>query len=402
MPTNLTRKRRLDKPTKPHPEFPLYAHPNGQWAKKIRGTPYYFGVWADPDQALAYYLEIKDDLLAGRKPRPKLGYSLRDLCNQFLTAKYRLHDNGELTSRTFADYRRTTDRIIAFFGKTRSLVDLGPEDFGQLRTHLSKKLGLVALRNEIGRIRVLFNFAFDNSLIETPIRYGSHFNPPSKRSLRQERRTKGCRMFEAEEIRTLLALADRNLKAMILLAVNCGLGNNDCALLSREHLDLRAAWLDFPRPKTGVERQCPLWPETVEALREVIGHASRSREETHLVFITKYGHPWVRSTKSKKADGKITNIDAVGQQFGKLVKQSGLAEGRNFYALRHTFETIAGETRDQVVVNEIMGHVQNDMASIYRERISQERYHRVTEYVRNWLLTSVEQASTPRNIIAKK
>ena len=43
-----------------------------KWAvgKEIRGTTYYFGVWAEPDKALAYYLEAKDDLLAGRRPRP--------------------------------------------------------------------------------------------------------------------------------------------------------------------------------------------------------------------------------------------------------------------------------------------------------------------------------------------
>ena len=43
--------------------------------------------------------------------------------------------------------------------------------------------------------------------------------------------------------------------------------------------------------------------------------------------------------------------------------------------MRHTFETIGGDAKDQVAVDHIMGHARDDMASAYRERISDERFH---------------------------
>jgi hypothetical protein len=74
------------KPRKPHPGFPLTAHSNGQWCKKTRGKVHFFGVWADPDGALDYYLKVARDLHAGREPQAVLGdeLTLKKLGNEYL------------------------------------------------------------------------------------------------------------------------------------------------------------------------------------------------------------------------------------------------------------------------------------------------------------------------------
>ena len=93
------------KPAKPYSGFPLYAHASGRWAKKIRGKLHYFGAWDDSDAALAKYLDVRDDLHAGRTPHPKrAGLTVRELCNRFLAAKEAAKDAGELAPVTWSDY----------------------------------------------------------------------------------------------------------------------------------------------------------------------------------------------------------------------------------------------------------------------------------------------------------
>jgi len=75
----------------------------------------------------------------------------------------------------------------------------------------------------------------------------------------------------------------------------------------------------------------------------------------------------------------------VSKEFRKLMAKLGLKGKRSFYALRHTFETIGGESRDQVAVNAIMGHVDESMSAVYREAISDERLTAVSDHVRRWL-----------------
>ena len=374
------------KPAKPYPDFPLFPHATRRWAKKIRGKFHYFGPWADPDGALKKYLDQRDDLHAGRTPRVSGdGFSVRDLLNRFLTSKKLLADSGEITARTLADYNATTDRIADAFGLTRLVEDLAADDFEKLRAQLAKKWGPVALGNEIQRIRVVFKYGFDQGFLDKPVRYGQGFKRPSKKTLRKARQAKGPRMFEAKELRAILAATGQQMKAMILLGINCGFGNADCGTLPKAALDLDGGWVNFPRPKTGIPRRAPLWPETVAALEAalVCRPAPKSEADAGLVFLTKFGASWAKQATD----------NPVSKEMAKLLKALNFRrDGLNFYALRHTFETVGGEALDQVAVDHIMGHEPQHMAAVYRERISDLRLKAVTDHVRAWLFGDGEAA----------
>lgn len=386
-----------EKPAKPRPDFPLFPHATGRWAKKIRGKLHYFGKWDDPDAALQRYVEERDDLYAGRKPRRnREGLTIRDLVNKFLLAKKARVDAGELAWGTFGDQYKTCKRVLTVFGGGRLVEDLAADDFETLRAQIAKTYSKLSRKVEIKRVRSIFRYAYDANLIEKPVRFGPGFVGPNRRELRCERQQNGERMFEAAEIRAMLAAAPAPLKAMILLGVNCGFGNTDVANLRVKHLDPKGGWCNYPRPKTGIPRRCPLWPETVKAIRAAmkVRPEPQDRADADLVFLTTAGQRWVWSQGNiadiDEADieslAHVVRVDRVTDAMARLLSKLGLVRpGHTFYSLRHTFETIGGESCDQVAVDAIMGHSRDDMASVYRERISDDRLRTVVEHVRQWL-----------------
>ncbi len=389
------------KPAKPRPDFPLFPHAAGVWAKKIRGKLHYFGPWEDPEGAERKYDEQKEALHAGRKPREAAeGLTIKELVNQFLTAKLAARDAGELTPRSWLDYKAACDLLVSHFGKGRLVADLDPEDFAGLRKKMAKAWGPVTLGNVIQRMRVVFKFAWDNGLIDRPVRYGQGFKRPSKKTLRVHRAKQGAKLFTAEEVRALvqgalvvgddgpeLVRAGPAMRAMILLGINCGFGNADCGNLPLSAVRLDTGWIDYPRPKTGIPRRCPLWPETVQAIREALAvrPGPKNAEDAGLVFVTRYGLPWAKGI----ADSPVTKETA------KLLKALGIGGRRNFYALRHTFRTVADEVKDQPAADFIMGHEIPNMSAVYRETISDERLRAVADHVRAWLFPAEKAEVAP-------
>jgi integrase len=366
------------KPAKPYPDFPLTAHPAGYWCKKIRGKLHYFGPWADRDAALAKYLEQKDALHAGRKPRETSeGFTVKDAANAFLEAKEAQVEAGELSPRTWQEYKAMAAEVLSSFGKARLVADLDPEDFSKLRAKLAKKWGPHRLKKAVQYIRSIFKHAYDSDLIDRPVRFGTGFKRPSMGVIRRHRASQGAKLFTADEIRGMLDTATVPLKAMILLGINAAYGNADCGNLLLSVVDLERGIIDYPRPKTGIPRRCPLWPETIAALKEAINRRPKPKvgENAKLVFITKYGQPWAKDDDP----GVIT------KEMRRLLTQFEIDGHRNFYTLRHTFRTVADEAKDQPAADLIMGHEVPHMSSVYRETISDERLKAVSDHVRSWL-----------------
>jgi integrase len=375
-------------PSKPRPDFPLFPHATRRWAKKVRGKLVYFGSTNDDPKgkaALERWLDQKDDLLAGRVPRARQatteGPVLADLVNSFLTAKESLRDNGELAPRTYKRYYDTCEMLVKYFGRDRRLDDLRTSDFTELRANMAKRWGAVALANEIQNVRTLFKFGDDAEILSKPMKFGPMFKKPRPEVFEKEKAKReslhGKRMFTPDQIQALVKVASPNMKAMILLGLNGGLSNTDIGLLTIVPFDLENGWLDYARTKTGISRRIPLWPETVDAVKEVQKTRRQPVDpsDEHLLFIGPRGESFVGNHKGYR----------VTAAFEHVAKDAGVT-GRVFYDLRRTLETIGEDKADLVAVQKIMGHTPraNDMSARYRQHVSDERLRAVVDHVRAW------------------
>jgi integrase len=179
----------------------------------------------------------------------------------------------------------------------------------------------------------MLKYAYEMNLIDIPIKYGKAFEQPSSTLKRKSRRAtelaNGKRMFEVREVRSLIEKAKRPLRALILLGINGGFGNTDCASLTLSAIDWDRGIVEFVRPKTGTERVVPLWPETLQALKQVLAIRPKPAEKDaeRLLFLTDSGKAWVRQYVHHGEDGsikKVVNVDTVGEQFEILLCHGAL------------------------------------------------------------------------------
>ena len=372
------------KPAKPTPGFPLFPHANGQWAKKVRGRLHYFGPWADPAAALALYERNAADLRAGRTVRDDPDeVTVADAVNRFLAAKEAAHDAGELAFKSWRDYRghrgaggRRVRPAAAGVGTSPPTTFAGAAEAtrrhagpGRPRDRDSAGPHAVQVRPRRRSDRPAGAVRRRVQAAEAPHRAAG---PGGRR---------GPRMFSPAEVRALLGGAAEPLRTMILLGVNGGFGPADCAQLPKSAVEFDAEGgplIDFPRPKTEIGRRVPLWPETAAGLRACSAGRPRPKDpaDGRLAFLTGRGNPWVRG-----------NTDSVNLQFRKLRDRVGVGRaGLGFYALRHTFRTLADPSRDLVAVDAVMGHADHTMGGHYRETIDDARLRAVTDLVRSQIL----------------
>jgi integrase len=387
---------RRQKPHKPYPSFPLTPHPNGQFCKRIRGQLRYFGTVADPEAALKSYQRHCEALHAGRMQQVPKGDALTAaaLANEFLKYKEQRRASGNLKPGTFVECHRHCERFVNFFGGGREVASIDRRDLEGFRAFLGDGVNAITLNNRVGGARSILKFAYEQELVDSPIRFGVAIKRPERRLLRLAKAQAGRKHFHADEIRRILAVAPTALKAMVLLGINCAVGNTDIGEMPTSAIEFEHGVMDFPRVKTGVQRRCPVWPETLDAIQASIEETQKRKvdripEAKGLLFVTREGNPYVR-VKYEVRDGrpKAVTHDAVKSLMQRAMGKAGIdSPGLGFYGLRHSFETIGAATGHQVAVDHIMGHapLSSDMGSNYRQRVADEALESVTNHVRAWL-----------------
>ena len=253
--------------------------------------------------------------------------TVKELVNRFLNAKKALVASGELSPRTWEGYKTATDLLIVHFGKRGWSQTSTRRTSPGLRHKMAKSWGPYRLGNTIQCVRCVFKFGYDAGLLPVPMRFGPEFKRPTKKTVRLHRAEQGAKLFTADEIRTA---ARRRRRA------DEGDDSSWHQLRVRQcrrrqpspyRSGPRRGHDRLPRPKTGIARRCPLWPETVQALRDVLAKRKqpKNEEDAGLVFVTKYGLPWAKDTPG----------GPVSQETKKLLNALGINGPELLYSAAH-------------------------------------------------------------------
>lgn len=384
-------------PGKPHPDFPLYQHPSGQWCKKLKGRAYYFGSWrSDPQGTDAHtrYIHELPYLLRGEDPPPMdgEGYTVRDVVDLWVGRKKERIEAGKLVEGTYNRYYALGQEVLRQLGEDTP-ADVSPAKFELLRLSMEARLSTETLHNDMGAVISMFKLAHKKGYLSRLPDFEECFERPTSLQLRAAQEESGASMFTPAEIHRLLEVADDNLRAMILLGLNGGLGNSDLTELTIDHVRKEPGWLNYPRHKTAVRRRIPLWSETTAAINQALASRPepRDKEDARILFINRLGKSYRDNRRGI----------LLCWHFAELTANAGVAD-RTFYDLRRTFQTVADGCLDFVAVSAVMGHApsRRDMPTRYRQMVSDERLQSAVNAVRDWLYSS-NGANVKRKAVRK-
>ncbi|MHC5083109.1 MAG: tyrosine-type recombinase/integrase [Planctomycetota bacterium] len=325
---------------------------------------YYFG--SDKKEALQRYIDQAAYLHGSNDNSQKSAndsMTLKQLCELFLKYQLSKVQANVITARHYNDQIGSLNKLMAFLGQGRRIKDISTLDLQEYKRKLQKQYNSSGhrLNLHISNLKTLFHWATKNDILK---------NIPNIDAVSRSKIINKQRMvFTHDEISKLLAIADTQMKAMIWLGLNCGFGCTDCSELQWKHLDLTNGRVVFPRGKTGIQRDLPLWPETIEALKAV-------PKKGKLVFYTARGNPFVRNVLKTDADGqeKYSALNTLSTKFSRLLKKSGLnvPKGTGFYTLRRTAATMAARSGDPFAVQRLLGHANLLMATRYVQDVSKQ------------------------------
>ena len=368
-------------PPKVKKSFPLFAHKGGQWAKKIAGKRYYFGSWrTDPtgELALAEWHQRDAGIRSGtdqlRADVATGDLTVLEMCKRVMKAKHDELLAGRLADETYRDYTAELQCLADLVGPYAKAAAMRPEHFAKAMVHLRdvRKLGTHRLATSIRYIRAAFNFAAKSGWIPAPI-FGPVFRPPSTDpdAIAVEKGRKGGDtedepIYTPEQIAWMLANAPRQMRAIIMLMLNTGMGASDVAKLRWRNI--QGERLTLRRGKNGIRREAYLWRRTRDALDDVkkLKHTKKALStegnDAH-VFLTRHGLPYVRRTRVMDG-GKLVKTkfaNAIATNIGKLVRKAKakgvIPEGKKLsaYNFRHSYRTAADNCVDLNAVLRTMG-----------------------------------------------
>jgi integrase len=271
---------------------------------------------------------------------------------------------GELATSSHVAYKGAAERFIDWLGDRadRSLAELESSHFIGFRDAEAKRVAPATVNKNIKYLRVIFEDACRGGYIaQNPVASGKcpRLKVASKSAANQRR------PFTVDELRAILALADEEMKSLILFGLYTGQRLGDLARLTWANLDLVAQEIHLTTSKTGRVVRIPICEPLMEHIRRLPA-ADRPG-----AFIHERASSGASTTNSTR--------------FGDLLAAAGLVEPRThgsrtgagrdtkrgpsqlcFHSLRYTATSMMKNAGiSPAVVQDIIGHQSAEISAHY-------------------------------------
>jgi len=215
------------------------------------GRRIYLG--SDREEALERYhrLGLGLQMVAAEEVVRICPISAKDLANRFIAAQRANWRNPETTLKC---YKAWLGRFLK--DHPRLMVsDFTVERFASWKLSLKKRgYSAESINHYLSAVRAMYAFAEEAELVLRPPKLRRIKNEPTPKVGAQEKP-----LYTSDDLQKLLAKASQQMRAMILLALNCGFGPKDVRDLTWRHVEDDRVTL--PRSKTGVCQTYALWAE---------------------------------------------------------------------------------------------------------------------------------------------
>ena len=290
---------------------PISFHkPTGQYYVTRGGKRIYLG--ADRSAAVERYHRLNLPDPEPERPIAPPPLTVKELANRFIATQRANWQNPQVTLRC---YREWVGRFLEDHPRLLAS-ELTVEMFAAWKLGLrARGYAAETINHYLNTVRAMFAFAEQTGSfsIGLPCQSGSRTNDGHPMV------GPGRPLYTPSEVQSLLRTADPQMRAMILLALNCGFGPKDLRDLTWGHFE--GDRVTLPRSKTGICQDVPV----MGGHRQRFGarqvgpcrprppeqpSGGKVRSDGGHTFITYFWRPWSK--------------DAVAEQFRKLCKETGI------------------------------------------------------------------------------
>jgi integrase len=270
---------------------------------------------------------------------------------------------GEIRSGSLKSYKSKLDRLVKFLGAKADgdITFINGQDILNFRVAEAERVSARTVNNAIKSIRVFFEDAKRDGLIGE--------NPATEVKVLKVSATSSRRPFTVDEIKAVLAVADKEWRSMILFGLYTGQRLQDITQLTWENIDLEAKEVRLVTSKTHRTVAIPLCQPL----------------ETHITGLEVTDDPGAplhpRALGLFKSAGKSGTLS---RQFADVLATAGLrvkqshekrGDGRDgrrqseplsFHSFRHTATSLMKNAGiSPAIVQDIIGHESKEVSRLY-------------------------------------